>query len=590
MKNITKQLGLLLLTLFAFSSCEDEFLDRFPLDELSNETYWRNEADMRNYNNSFYDLIRQDDTYPIAMGLGEGAGVNFTQGIWWQDQMSDNLGAIHPRAQAFYEVRSGRHAITNGPRIMGYKGWSLIRAVNFGLENYDRAEATEEVKNRYKAEARLFRAWFLSDKVRKFGDVPYIDKLLNIDSEELYAARDSREAAMEGILADLDFAVANLPADWNDGGGTHGHFTKWVALAVKSRVCLFEGTWRKYHGGPDADLFLTECANASKQLMDEGGFSLYSTGNPLEDYRYAWSSTTQDGNPEVIYWRKYQADINGHFASRLFWNYNGGATKSFVEDVLCEDGLPISLSPLYMGDDSIETVFIARDLRLRQCVLNPEDQERLNYSNDLANTYPRINGQSGGRNKSTTGYHVVKHWNAVDELSPRNQHIASPPCLRLGEVLLNFAEAKAELGTLTQADLDASINLLRTRVGMPLMPLNPPMDPRYANDGISAQLVEIRRERRVELFLEGHRYHDLRRWKQGKYLAMSDYGIRWDAAAEARYPGARVETTEIDGVPYIDVRKGTDFVPQFDESKHYLWPIPTDVLSQNPAVGQNPGW
>lgn len=582
--------GLLLVFAFLATSCEDEFLDRFPLDELSNETYWRNEADMRNYNNGFYNTIRHDDNYPILMGLGVGAGVNFTQGIWWQDQMSDNLGATHPRAQQFYEVRAGRHAVTNGPRLMGYKGWNLIRQINFGLENYDRAEATEAVKNRYKGEARLFRAWFLSDKVRRFGDVPFTDQLLNINSEELYAPRDSREVAMDKILEDLDFAIANLPEDWNDGGGRHGHLDKWVALALKSRVCLFEGTWRKYHGGENPERWLNEAVAASKQLMEEGGFTLYSTGDPANDYRYHWWTTTQEGNPETIYWRKYEADINGHFASRLFWNYNGGGTKSFVEDALCSDGLPISLSPLYMGDDSIETVFINRDLRLRQCVLNPEDQEMLNYSNDLNNTYPRLDGQNGGRNKSNTGYHVVKHWNAVDEQAPRNQHTASPPCLRLAEILLNFAEAKAELGTLTQADLDASINLLRARVDMPPMPLNPEMDPRYANDGISAQLVEIRRERRIELFLEGHRYHDLRRWKQGKYLAMSDYGIRWDAAAQARYPGANVEVTEIDGVPYIDVRKGTDYVPQFDESKHYLWPIPIDVLSQNPAVGQNPGW
>ncbi|WP_020571552.1 RagB/SusD family nutrient uptake outer membrane protein [Neolewinella persica] len=577
--------GLLLLT----TSCEDEFLDRFPLDELSNETFWRNESDMRNYNNGFYDEIKDDNEYPILMGLSKGAGVNFREGLWWQDQMSDNLGSTHPRAQDFYEIRTGRYAQTVGPRIMGYKGWPLIRQINFGLENYDRTDATEPVKNRYKAEARLFRAWFLSDKVRRFGDIPYTDKLLNIESEELYALRDSREFAMDKILEDLDFAIANLPEDWNDGGGRHGHLDKWVALALKSRVCLFEGSWRKYHGGMNPDRWFNEAVNASKQLMDEGGFSLYSTGNPNLDYRHHWQALTQEDNPETIYWRKYEAQINGHFASRLFWNYNGGATKSFVEDVLCEDGLPISLSPMYMGDDSIETVFINRDLRLRQCVLNPEDQALYEYSNDAGNTYPRLEGQSGGRNRSNTGYHVVKHWNAADEQAPRNQHTASPPCLRLAEVLLNFAEAKAELGTLTEADLDASINLLRTRVNMPPMPLNPMMDPRYANDGISAQLVEIRRERRVELFLEGHRYHDLRRWKQGKYLAMSDYGIRFDEAAQARYPGSSVETTEIDGVPYIDVRKGTDFVPVF-EDKHYLWPIPTNVLSQNPAVGQNPGW
>lgn len=570
-------------------SCSDDFLDRTPLDEVSNETFFSNENDIVNYNNSLYDIAKNDRDYPIMMGLGPGPGVLFYHGIWWQDEMSDNLGADHPRAIEMYRVRAGKHNIDNNPRPMGYTGWDLIRSINFGLENYDRAGLQEADVNKYKGEARLFRGWFYSDKVRRFGDVQWIDKVLNIDSEELFNPRDNRDFVMQKVLEDLDFAIAGLPEDWGNGENP-GRVDKWVALAVKSRVCLFEGTWRKYHGLSNADFWLEQCVAASKELMDSGGFTLYNTGDPIGDYRYASSSTTQEGNPEVIYWRKYESLINGHFASRLFWNYNGGATKSFVEDVLCEDGLPISLSPLYAGDAQIEDVFVARDSRLRQCVLNPADKELLNYPNDDFD-YPRLNGMSGGRNRSNTGYHVVKHWNAEDEQRPRNQHIASPPCLRLGEVLLNFAEAKAELGTLTQGDLDISINLLRARVNMPGLDINPPMDPIYADMGVSSLIVEIRRERRVELFLEGHRYHDVRRWKQGpRFFGQSDFGIRFDAAAEARYEGADVEITEINGIPYIDVRKDTDFVPEFDESRHYLWPIPANVISQNPNIQQNPGW
>ncbi|MEO0330159.1 MAG: RagB/SusD family nutrient uptake outer membrane protein, partial [Bacteroidota bacterium] len=490
----------------------------------------------------------------------------------------------------FTQIRMGYHVVENTPRLQGYTGWPLVRAINFGLANYDRAEIQEDIVNRYKGEARLFRGWFYADKVSRFGSVQWIDTVLNIDSEELFAERDEREFVMDNVLADLGYAIANLPEDWGTGDDP-GRMDKWVALAVKSRVCLFEGTWRKYHGGADVEKWLTESVNASTELMNNGGFTLYSTGNPGEDYRQLISSQTQVGNPEVIYWRKYEPLINGHFASRLFLNYNGGATKSFVDDVLCEDGLPISISPLYMGDDSIETTFMNRDLRLRQCVLHPDDQVKLTYPNDLNNSYPRIFGQNGGRNKSNTGYHVVKHWNAEDERSPRNQHSASPPTLRLGEVFLNFAEAKAELGTLNQDDLDMSINLLRERVAMPPMNINPPMDPNYAGEGLPAIIIEIRRERRVELFIEGHRYHDLRRWKWGKMLAKSDLGIRWDEAAQTRYEGADVQVSMVDGVPYIDVRKdGPYWPPVFDEDKHYLWPIPIDVISQNPNVGQNPGW
>jgi hypothetical protein len=481
--------------------------------------------------------------------------------------------------------------VQNNSRPFGYGGWDLVRKINFGLENYDRAGLSEEVVNKYKGEARLFRGWHYADKVSKFGDIQWIDETLTIESPELYKPRDPRDFVMQKVLEDLDFAIAGLPAEWTgNNAGNPGHVDKWVALAVKSRVCLFEGTWRKYHGLADADKWLQESLKASTELMNNGGFSLYSTGNPMGDYRYASSSMTQEGNPEVIYWRKYEPLVNGHFASRLFWNYNGGATKSFVDDFLCADGLPIGLSSEYAGDAQIEDVFVNRDLRLRQCVLAPEDQELLNYSNDPDNTYPRINGMSGGRNKSNTGYHVVKHWNAVDEQAPRNQHSVSPPCLRLGEIFLNYAEAKAELGTITQNDLDISINKLRDRVDMAHLNINPPMDPAHANDGVSSLIVEIRRERRVELFLEGHRYDDLRRWKMGKYLAEPTLGMRWDAAAVERYPKANVKTTEVNGVPYIDVRKGTDFEPQFDETKMYLWPIPTNAISQNPNITQNSGW
>lgn len=593
MKNNTKKYIVLMIFLSIAAGCNDEFMERYPLDEISSETFWKSESDLRTYNNGFYDLVKDDAVFAIFNGLGPGPGVNFSGGIWWNSQFSDNLAPVHGRSEEFIEVKTGYHVVENNPRIQGYTGWNLVRAINFGLENYDRAEIPEEIKNRYVGEALLFRGWFYADKVSKFGDVQWIDAPLNIDSEELYSPRDDREFVMDRVLEDLDSAIAYLPEDWGDGLNP-GRADKWVALAVKSRVCLFEGTWRKYHGGSNPEKWLQESLEASTELMETGGFALYNTGNPLTDYRHAFSSTTQEGNPEVIYWRKYEALVNGHFASRLFWNYNGGVTKDFVDDVLLEDGLPITLSPLYQGDKNIESTFMNRDLRLRQCVLHPEDQEMLNYANDLNNTYPRINQQPGGRNKSTTGYHVVKNWIPEDEQAPRDQHTASPPCLRLGEVFLNYAEAKAELGTITQADLDKTINLLRERAGMApeaYLTLDPPMDPRYADRGISSLLVEIRRERRVELFLEGLRYDDLRRWKWGYELAEPDLGIRWDDEAIARYPGADPEVTEVNGIPYVDVRKGRAFYPHvFDENKHYLWPIPVNAIAENPNLVQTPGW
>jgi hypothetical protein len=266
-----------------------------------------------------------------------------------------------------------------------------------------------------------------------------------------------------------------------------------------------------------------------------------------------------------------------------------------VEDYLCADGLPISLSGQYMGDDVYENVFVDRDPRLRQSILHPADQAIYRYGNHNfdAYAYPRIQGMPGGQS-STTGYHIIKVWQLAPSYATYNTSTTPAIVLRFAETLLIYAEAKAELGTITQGDLDMSINLIRDRVGMPHLDLNPPMDPKYAADGVSSLIVEIRRERRIELFMEGFRYDDLRRWKQGKKLEEKDFGMRWDTANRTRFDpsgNATIQTGLVNGIEYLEVYKGTDYeTPVFDESRHYLWPIPTSALSQNPSLGQNPGW
>jgi starch-binding outer membrane protein, SusD/RagB family len=604
MKSILKLYFIFILLLFIIGACNDEFLERYPLDSLSSETFWNTESDLMNYNNRFYGMLSATHSYrdiPILLGNHD----QWSGGLLYTSMLTDDLAPTHDRALDWYEVRTGKHQVTDAPRQTGYRGWEFVRALNFGIVNYGNGGLPESVTRKYEAEARLMRAIFYAEKVMKFGDVQWVGKPLNIDDEDiLYGPRHDRTFVMENVLEDFDYAIANLPADWGLGENP-GRVNKWVALAYKSRKCLYEGTWRKYHGLANADTWLQESANAAKELMDNGPFMIDNrTGNPLTAYRYMHFQTTQADNPEAIYWRNQEHPYSGTGVSRLFFNYNGGATKSFVEDFLCTDGLPITLSELYAGDDELETVFINRDPRLRQCVLNPEDrileanpgQGLFIYPASDQRAYPILPGQSGGgRNRSNTGYHVVKFYNDVDEMVPRGQQELSPPCMRLGEVLLNYAEAKAELGTITQTDLDISINKLRDRVGMPHLTLNPPMDPRFADMGVSALIVEIRRERRIELFTEGPgRYFDILRWKQGpKFLATPTLGMLFDEVAKARYPGAsaQIKTTMVDGKPYIDVYKGTDFDNAvFDESKHYLWPIPIQAISQNPSLGQNPGW
>ncbi|WP_051113236.1 RagB/SusD family nutrient uptake outer membrane protein [Lunatimonas lonarensis] len=586
----------LLVSLLMLGACNDDFLERYPLDQISNETFWNTANDLATYNNVFYHMSQDDVNIPIMLGHHQGFDSQVASYLML-DGFADNLAPDHERHAPFQMVRAGRQIVPTSSggianQWYGFRGWNFVRAVNIGLANYGRANIPDNIRNRYVGEARLFRGWFYHHIVKMFGDAPYVDRELNIDSEELFAARTPRVQVMDKVLEDLNFATTHLPNNWGDGNNP-GRLNRWAALAIKSRICLFEGTWRKYHGLPNADTWLTEAANAAKALMDNGPYSIYTTGNPERDYNsFHRQLADLTGNPEVIQWRRYVLGIRTNHVQD-YYSYTGGATRDLVEDYLCTDGLPITLSNLYQGDDVFENVFVNRDPRLRQTILHPADAAFYKYHNADGLPYPRLAGQPGGRT-SSTGYHVIKHYNADDMIGKAFDTGEFPALiLRFGEVLLNYAEAKAELGTITQADLDASINKLRDRVGMPHLTLNPPMDPRYANDGVSSLIVEIRRERRIELMGEGFRYDDIRRWKQGRKLLKKDMGIQWNAAAQARFPNAIIRTSvdPSNGKTYIDVYRNTDWDnPVFDESKDYLWPIPLSDLAQNPSLGQNPGW
>jgi hypothetical protein len=599
MKNLTKNIFRIFAVLLVVYGCElnDEFLERQPLDKISDASFWNTENDLMVFNHTFYDMTKNDNTYPFLMGHDDGFDSHRISYLHL-DGMSDNTAPRHGRHSTYQRIRSGVYNPPSGKNSnapggwYGYKGFELIRAVNIGLANYGKADISDAVKSHYEAEARLFRAMFYADKIKNFGTVQWVENEVTLEDQDiLYGARDSRDFVMGKVLDDLNFAAANMRDN-----GHQNKLSKSAALLMKSRICLSEGTWRKYHGLGGEATYLQAAADAAKELIDSGKHSLH-VGAAGRTYNELHSQESLDGNSEVIFFQRYERGTRTNHVQSYNRGYNGGATKSMVEDYLCSDGLPISLSPLYQGDATLADVFTDRDPRLRQSILHPADQPIYSYGNHAfdANPYPRIQGMSGGL-KTYTGYHIIKVYNVVSAHASYNSSITPGISMRYAEALLNYAEAKAELGggAISQADLDISINKLRDRDGMVHLVENPPMDPRYAADGISAVLVEIRRERRIELFFEGFRYDDLRRWKQGKKLEHKDYGIRWDAATRAAVdPDGKttVKTGLVDGVEYLEPYKGTDFeTPIFDESKHYHWPLPLDVLSQNPELGQNPGW
>lgn len=578
---LSKAVAALALITILVTGCNDDFLERIPLDELSIETFFRTENDLLVYNNVFYDYTLDNRESAVLMAHDERFRSR-DGSYWFLDGFSDNTA---PDQGLFAEVRSGNYE-PGGYRFWGYRYWDFLRAINIGLANYDRADIDQSVINKYAGEARFFRAWFYWDKVSKFGDVQFIDRELNLDDEELMGERTNRDLVMARVLEDIELAVAGLPNDW---GGTPGRVDKFAALALMARICLFEGTWQKYRGN-DGNLWLEKAAAASKRIMDEGGFRLMMTGDSTTAYNAMHRMEDQGGNPEIIHYVDYEPAVRTNNVVNYYPGRSGGATKSMVEDYLCTDGLPISLSPLYQGDGDIETVFINRDPRLRQTVLHPEDKDFYEYAKGDSKPYPRFPGMGGV--PTTTGYHIIKTYNVSTDRQSFNQATTDGITFRLAETFLVHAEAMAELGRLDQGVLDMTINQLRARVGMPAMMMDPPMDPRYADLDISSNLVEIRRERRIELFAEGYRYDDIRRWKLGpRLLERPDLGIRWDDAAMARYMGANVRTEDVDGVPYVSPYAGGPFdEPVFEEPKHYLWPIPNSALSENPNLGQNPGW
>ncbi len=466
----------------------------------------------------------------------------------------------------------------------------------------------QEEKNYYAGEAYFFRAWFYYDKVQKYGDVPWINAPLNTDSEELYKARDKREVIMDSILNDIDRAIDYLPVKWSD---KEGRVDQGVALALKSRMCLYEGTYRTYHGMSDSRKFLEACVDASEKLIALNRYDIYTTGNPEKDYATLFISEDLGDNEEIIFYRKYTTGILGHRLCGYLVQSGTGATRDFVEDFLClENGkaLPLQLTQRYqndeyepVGDFQLKNVFKDRDPRIAQIILNPEQSKEILYNRDQYE-FPRIAGMTGW--ESATGYHVIKYYERSQDAKGYGNESHDAPLFRYAEVLLNLAEAKAELEECDQTVLDNTINKLRRRAGMPELDINDiPVDPKYQGEGLSPLLVEIRRERRIELCFEQLRYQDLMRWKKGSYLQKDMVGMRFESSyiddydyfgkeeAEKNNVKSSLQLITVAGKTYLSPYGGTTYINRgFDEDKHYLWPIPVVELSRNPNLVQNPHW
>lgn len=540
----------MVIMVMTLGSCND-YLTRAPQDNIADETFWKNSEQLRMAADAIYGRVYNVET------------VQF-------DVLSDNtLWYVNTYWRL---VGSGLHATDYSLiRRMWVRLYEAIRECNAVLEHYEEAEETVPGTNeRIAAEARVLRAYFYSYLTSLYGDVPLVTRQLNVD--ETYGSRTPREEVVDFILDDLDEAIAVLPPEIPTGDAL-GRVNKGAALALKARIALYNERY-------------SVAEQAAKQVMDLGVYELYNNGNPEDTYRdlFDHSGKLANGqNKETIWARINLTGISEHNLSReiqvpsVFSRWN--ATKSLADSYLMEDGLPIDQSPLY-SEDSYEDVFEDRDPRMTQTLLQPGSEwggsVDGNPDNDNPDIYTAPLFRSNGQGCITiTGYYFTKYVE-LPEVGIFNHDENDIHLIRYAEVLLTYAEAKMEQGTLTQEDLDISINLLRDRVGMKHMNLS-----ELAANGLDLR-TEIRRERRVELALEGQRYFDILRWEEGERLGRDMKGVKkeWVPVPED------VADLPADEEGYI-IAAGNRV---FEGPKHYLWPVPADQLQLNPELGQNPGW
>lgn len=559
-------------------SCD---LNNLPLDSISPNTFFNTENDLKLYTNSFYNML------PSAEGV--------------YNERIDNVIST----DLSDELRGTRIVPTSG----GGWTWNDLRNINYFLVNSHKSQDSKAVL-KYNGVARFFRAYFYLEKVQRFGDVPWYSTPLEPTDEELLTkARDPRTLVMDSILADINYAIEQL-----DSNPKINEVTKWTALALKSRICLYEGTFRKYHAGlnlPDADKFLDEAIAASDELMKDGPYTIFND-NSGKAYQNLFAS--MDAIPaEVILARNFddalQVYHNLNYYTMTASYGRPGLEKRLVNSYLMSDGSRFTDLPGYETMEFYEETQ-NRDPRLSQTIRTP------GYTR-IGETTPLV--QEFGA--TVTGYQLIKFvtdrkWDTYGKSAN------DMPIFRYAEVLLNFAEAKAERGNLTQADLDRSVRLIRARVGMPTIDLalaNAAPDPYLAemyprvagaNKGV---ILEIRRERRIELVMENFRWDDIIRWKEGPTLTRQFKGMYFPGVGsfdldrdgkvdvviyEDAKPAIKdVQLLKLNGdITLENGNEGGNLLinahieKKFDEDKDYFYPIPISERLLNPQLTQNPGW
>ena len=592
-----------LMTLAAagMASCED-FLTRDTYDQIGSDEFWKSETDLELYANGFIQkMIPGDGTITRGDIYADYCAVDIPTDLLRPD------GNVSPDNQTGWAESN----------------WTNLRRVNYMLDNMHKCKGrvSDEIYNHYEGVARFWRAYFYWNKVKTFGAVPWYDSTIDSnDHEALYKPRDSREYVMRKVLEDIEFAstycTSSSALEVNSV-----QITRYVALALKVRICLYEGTFRKYHandpstGKPwtadEAETYLRAAVSACNELMTSKKYSLVSDpANVSTQYRKLFTSESVF-TQEVIWARVYNAELNAthnlnsNFIVQQYGSYS--LTKQFINTYLNLDGSRFTDKPGYEKTAFIDE-FENRDYRLMQTVRYPG--------------YTRKNNGTDTRYAPDFGYCVTGSqpikWVIDDTSLDSNTSPCSTsiPIIRYAEILLTYAEAKCELDEFDETVWNETIKPLRERAGVDgTMPAtaDPYMIEYFLGTVTDNALLEIRRERGCELILENVRWDDDMRWGMGKLAERPWYGV---------YVGELDKAYDMDGDGKDDVcfvRKeperpqagityrvlGDDFsltdgdsgyiecyirmTRKWDDKK-YVRPIPTTALNDNPALGQNYGW
>ncbi|MEM9142825.1 MAG: RagB/SusD family nutrient uptake outer membrane protein [Bacteroidota bacterium] len=558
---------------FLIVSCED-FLERPPIELIDEAEFFQTPADLQTAVNKFYNDL------PLRRWAGVGNGFS---GL--PDNNSDMvLGeSVSNRLLGVYETPTAAND-------QEWARWDEIREVNYYLERVGRAEGNEADINHFIGEGYFFRAYYYFDLLKRYGDLPIIDQeISNLDEDFLFAPRDPRNEVVDFMLSDLDTAIGLMKSF------TEAPISRLSVEAVqffKARVALYEGTWERYHNGTvfgvegsDGSTYLQIAADAARAVMDSDLFSLHG------DYGSLFNQSGITGNSEILLAREYDFNLGNSTGNdlQIGWPNRSGYTRFAIRSYLCTDGDPISVSPLYVGDQDLATIESNRDPRLAATIMVPGDIQRVDPDGTTtAYEAPIITGN----NAAITGYESQKYRDVnIDGDTGLFTRNTSRIIMRYAEALLIYAEAKAELGTLSQADLDISVNLLRSRVGMPGITLGAiTVDPDWPNYGytLSDILYEIRRERSVELMAEGLRLDDLMRWRAHElFNGRTPKGaFYFDGIVDST---SELSEVFLDADDYLDPFQN-DGPYNFDPDRAYLIGIPINEIDLNPNLEQNPGW